>query len=72
MRKTTPLQTLRRARTISQASLARLIGVSQQTLSKFESGQLVPRWDVQLRIAVILGAPREELFPVQESAERAS
>jgi transcriptional regulator with XRE-family HTH domain len=66
MRKTTPLENLRRARTINQATLARLIGVSQQTLSKFEKGLLVPSPDVQERLAVILGTARGELFPPTE------
>lgn len=67
MQKTTPLRTIRRARTINQAQLARLIGVSQQTLSKFESGKLVPRPDVQARIAAILGASRQEIFPESQA-----
>lgn len=51
---------------MNQADLARLIGVSQQTLSKFESGRLVPSIDVQARLAAILGASREDLFPARE------
>ena len=62
MRKPTPLANLRRARTLNQAELAGLLGVSQQTLSKFEKGTLVPSVDMQARIAAILGASREDLF----------
>jgi len=57
---------LRRTRTISQATLAELLGVSQQTLSKFENGVLVPSFDMQARIAAILGTSPDELFPVEE------
>ena len=68
MRKaTTPLWNLRRARTLNQAEMARLIGVSQQTYSKYESGRLVPPVDVQARIAAILGTSAEDLFPSREA-----
>jgi len=63
MRKTTRLRNLRRARTLNQEQLANLLEISQQTLSKFESGVLVPSVDMQARIAAILGTSREELFP---------
>ncbi len=62
----TPLRNIRRARTLSQSDLARLAQVSQQTISKAESGVVVPSRDVQERIAAILGAPRQELFPEAE------
>lgn len=68
MRKTTtPLRNLRRSRTISQANLAHLVDVSQQTLSKYESGRLVPSFDMKVRIAAVLGAPVNDIFPSQEA-----
>jgi transcriptional regulator with XRE-family HTH domain len=63
MRKTTPLRNLRRSRTISQVDLARLVGISQQSLSKAEQGSLRLRPDIQARLAAILGASPRELFP---------
>lgn len=63
MKTSTPLRTLRRTRTLNQEELARLAGISQQTLSKFERGLLVPRFDVQALIAAILGSTPEALFP---------
>lgn len=54
---------MRRARTLNQADLARLAGVSQQTLSKYENGTLMPSPDVQARLAAILGAGVCDLFP---------
>jgi len=63
MRKNTPLRTTRRARTLSQSDLARLLEISQQTVAKYESGRLVPPFHVQARIAAILGASASELFP---------
>lgn len=73
MRKPLPLQKLRRARTLNQKTLARIVGVSQQTLSKFEKGILVPSADVQAHLAAILGASRAELgFPVSAEDRVAS
>jgi putative transcriptional regulator len=66
MRKPNRLRSLRRSRTLNQAEFARLLDVSQQTLSKFESGRLVPSVDVQARIAAILGVSRADLFPPDE------
>jgi transcriptional regulator with XRE-family HTH domain len=65
MRKTSPLMTLRKARTFSQEQFAKLIGVSQQTLSKYEHGKLTPTPDMQARIAALLGVGRHEVFPVE-------
>ncbi len=62
----TPLRQLRRSRTISQSTLAELAEISQQSLSRAERGLQPLRKDVQERIAVILGAPRAEVFPESE------
>lgn len=59
---------MRRARTIKQADLARLVGVTQETISKFERGILRPSADVQARLAAVLGASREDLFPTAQEA----
>lgn len=72
MAKTTPLRNLRRARTLNQEQMARLLGVSQQTYSKYESGLVVPSADMQARIAAILGVSVETLWPTALREERAS
>ena len=59
---------MRRARTLTQVDMARLLDVTQQTYSKYESGQLRPPVDVQARIAAVLGVPARELFPDQAVA----
>jgi transcriptional regulator with XRE-family HTH domain len=59
----TPLENLRRTRTLSQQQLAKVLGVSQQTFSKYEKGKLMPSPDMQARIAAVLGVARHELFP---------
>lgn len=68
MRKTTPVGNLRRARTLSQAEMAKLLGVAQQTYCKYETGKLMPPIDMQARIAAILGASATELFPPSVAA----
>lgn len=73
MRKKThsALENLRRARTLNQATLADLVGVSQQTISKAERGLLPLTKDVQERIATILGVERREIFPSEQSEQDA-
>lgn len=61
----TPLAHVRRARTLTQAQLASLAGIHQTDICKAERGKLQLRWDVQIRIATILGASTAELFPVE-------
>jgi putative transcriptional regulator len=63
-----PLRNLRRARTLNQEQLAAILGVSQQTLSKYEKGILVPDVHMQARIAAIFGVSRADIFPIE--AER--
>lgn len=48
---------------MSQTDLARLAGVSQETISKAERGLLPLSSDTQARIAVVLGVPRQDVFP---------
>lgn len=62
----TPLRNTRRARMISQADLAKIVRVSQQTISKAERGILPLSKDVQELIAQVLATPRAELFPMTD------
>lgn len=64
MRKTvaSPLENMRRSRTLNQQQLAALVGISQQSLSKIERGRLHPSKDVQARLAAILGVSVSDLF----------
>jgi len=55
------------ARTIKQEDLARLVGVTQETISRAERGLQLPRSDVQIRIAAVLGASVDDLFPAREA-----
>lgn len=49
--------------------MARLLHISQQTYSKYESGRLRPTADVQARIAAVLGVARAEVFGDTASQE---
>jgi DNA-binding XRE family transcriptional regulator len=48
--------------------MAAVLGVSQQTYCKYETGKIVPTKDIQVRIAAILGATVDECFPAQVAA----
>lgn len=58
-----PLRNHRKARTMDQETLARLAGITQESLSKAERRILRLSPDVQARIATLLGVSRAELFP---------
>lgn len=53
---------------MSQADLARLAGLAQQTIAAYENGRIVPPFHVQARIAAILGVSARDLFPEQQGA----
>jgi len=48
--------------------MARILAVTQQTYSKYESGRLVPSPDMQARISALLGVARDEAFPTSMEA----
>lgn len=60
-RKETVLWKLRRA--YSQARLAALVGVTQQTYSKFENGRLIPDPVTQAKIARVFGVSVTTIWP---------
>ena len=52
--------------------MAALLGISQQTWSKYESGRLTPSPDMQQRIAAILGVSHYRLWLSPKPTEQAS
>jgi transcriptional regulator with XRE-family HTH domain len=64
----TALWKVRRARTLTQADMARLLAIDQGTYSRYESGRLVPDVGIQARIAAILGTSTEALWPAAQEA----
>lgn len=53
----------RRSLHLSQVALARSCGVSQQTISKVEHGEICPHDKLKLRLAAALDLPPAALFP---------
>ena len=66
-RVTNQLATIRQARGIGAAELARRTGVSRQTIYAIESGSYVPNTTVSLRLASVLEVPVEEIFRLSSS-----
>jgi putative transcriptional regulator len=58
----TRLRVARAERRLSQGDLARMAGVSRQTVSSIETGQYCPSTILALRISNVLGVRIEELF----------
>ncbi|MFC5998906.1 helix-turn-helix transcriptional regulator [Quadrisphaera sp. GCM10027208] len=57
-----PVRELRTRRGLTQAELAREVGVSRQTVIAVEQGDYAPSVHLALRIARVLGGTVEELF----------
>lgn len=53
----------RHTRGLSQLALARACGVSQQTISKVEHGEICPHDKLKLRLSAALDVPAASLFP---------
>lgn len=53
---------------MSQADLARLCNVTQQTISAIEKGTTAPRDSLKVTIATVLGQDVRVLFPLTRSA----
>lgn len=71
------LNTTMQSRQLSQAELARAVGVADAQVSRWRRGQVVPTVRSLQRLAETLDVPRVTLdrlagYPVQESIERAA
>jgi transcriptional regulator with XRE-family HTH domain len=49
------IKSLREARGMSQADLARKVGITQESISRYESGASTPRPRILSRISLIIG-----------------
>jgi putative transcriptional regulator len=56
------LRAVRKARGLTQADLAALIGVSRKTVNTVENGVFVPSTLIALKLAAALDLPVERLF----------
>ena len=62
------LRVARAERDVSQGELARLVGVSRQTISSIETGQYGPSTMLALRLARVLAVRVDELFFLEDPA----
>ena len=51
---------------LSQADLAKIIGVSRKTISTIEVGKFVPSTVIALKIARHFGVPVEDIFYLED------
>ena len=56
------LETMRKARSVSQEELANALEVSRQTIISLEKGRYNPSLDLAFDIADFFGKPIEEIF----------
>ncbi len=57
---------LRKAAGLRQEDLARLLGVTRQTIHAIENNKYDPTLSLTMRLARLLGAPVEEIFHLPE------
>lgn len=57
----------RAIKSLTQAELAELVGVSRQTINTIESNRYAPSVILALKIARVFNKPVEELFQLEES-----
>lgn len=56
---------------LTQVEFAEALGVTQQTVSRWESGKTAPPGHVTGRIAAVLGIPADELLEVMQAGAAA-
>jgi putative transcriptional regulator len=59
------LRVARAAQRLTQEELARLIGVSRQTINAMEAGKYVPYTVLALKLARVFGQAVEQLFALE-------
>ena len=60
------VKVLRKAKGLTQVELAKLLGVSRQTIISIESGRYIPSTLLSLKIASYLEMKVEELFELED------
>ena len=61
------LKVERAIKDVTQEDLAKLIGVSRQTINAMEKNKYVPSTVLSLKIARVFGKPVEEVFFLEET-----
>ncbi len=60
------LKVARAEKNISQDELAKMVGVTRQTIGYIETGQYCPSTKLALTLSMVLGKKFEELFYLEE------
>ncbi|SMC29232.1 putative transcriptional regulator [Andreprevotia lacus DSM 23236] len=60
------IKALRQQRELTQQALAKLLGVSRQTVISIESGRFDPSLPLAFKLARVLDAPIEAIFDAEE------
>lgn len=63
------LKTARKAKGLSQAALAKILGVDQSAVCLWECGKTLPRADVAIRLANILGCTLDDIYRREVTSE---
>lgn len=61
------LKVARAEKDLTQEDLAKLIGVSRQSINAIESGRYVPSTALALKMAQVFGKPVESIFFLEET-----
>lgn len=64
------VQTLRKAKNITQEMFAEAVGVTRQTVIAIEKGNYTPSVLLALKISKYFGVPVEEVFSVVQSSKK--
>ena len=64
------LAAVRKEKKLSQAELAKLVGVSRNTISSIETGQFNPTAKLALVLCIALDKKFEELFSIESKGYR--
>lgn len=64
------IEQIRKDRGILQEELAKMLGVSRQTISSLETGRYNPSISLAFKVAHCFGMSIEEIFIYEEEAEK--
>ena len=57
----------RAVKNLTQDELAKIIGVSRQTINSIETGRYIPSTVLALKISEVFGKPVNEIFVLEDS-----
>ena len=64
------IEEIRKERGILQEELAKMLGVSRQTVSSLETGRYNPSISLAFKVARCFGMPIEEIFIYEEETKK--